>query len=53
MDGGITLLTDELNCKQCGSEDLKEITDSQLMRVAGVKKVLALACVQCGEMFGI
>ena len=45
-------MTEYTKCNQCGSEDLKEITDSQLMRVAGVKKVLAYACVQCGEMFG-
>jgi len=43
-------MTNSLECKQCGSKDLKEITDTQLMRVSGVTKVLALTCVECGEM---
>lgn len=43
-------MTDSTECNQCGSKDLREITDSQLMRVSGVRKVLALSCVQCGEM---
>ena len=42
-------MTDELECNLCGSKDLKEITDDQLMRVSGVRKVLALSCLKCGE----